>query len=182
MMLISQKHLAALSPYADFSFALATAPPPPLSSTANTLPVQSTPAVVYYDLAQLPSSDSTIREVSSTRKLHFTSFLIEPAHAVAGAPLSVTREDLVLVLGLILRRYTDAADLATEVVQTMAEPLGKPDAAWCLDIHRSVIDVQKRRLEMARELCFEAARGRAWWVPGRDLDSRRLGVEAVCVR
>jgi hypothetical protein len=35
----------------------------------------------------------------------------------------------------------------------MAEPLGKPDAAWCLEIHATVKEVARRRLEMARELC-----------------------------
>lgn len=161
MMLISQKHIATLAPYDDFTFALATPPSSSSSSFSSSSaesPIHSTPAVTYHDLTRspTPANHRTIREVGATRRVHFTTFLLQDsghAHsaATAPAPTSVSREDLVHALSLLLRRYADAADLAAEVLEAMSEPLGKPHAAWCMGIHRSVREVVKRRLEIVRE-------------------------------
>ncbi|GMK54065.1 hypothetical protein CspeluHIS016_0106510 [Cutaneotrichosporon spelunceum] len=137
-MSLHARHHHAFAPYADFAFALA-APPP-------SLPLQSTPAVKYHVL-----SPSTVRSVEPDPKLYFTSFLLDNGAAIS-------RTDLVRVLDLLLTRYAEAADLADEVTKTMAEPLGKPDAVWCLEIHASVKEVARRRLEMARTFNRELMR------------------------
>ncbi len=136
-MKLDAAHHPALSPYADFTFALAAPPPPPST-------LKSTPAVTYHTLRP-----STVRAVAeqSQPQLYFETFLLDH-----GA-LAVTRADLTHVLSLLLTRYAEAADLVAEVTKTMAEPLGKPDAAWCFEIHATVKEVARRRLEMARELC-----------------------------
>ncbi|BEI81583.1 hypothetical protein CcaverHIS002_0207430 [Cutaneotrichosporon cavernicola] len=140
-MSLDLRHHPALAPYADFTFAL-TAPPPPS-------PTKSTPAVKYQVLIPSPS---TVRSVDPDPKLYLSSFLLDHGS------VTVSRSDLVRVLDLLLSRYAEAADLVAQVTKTMAEPLGKPDAAWCLEIHGAAEEVARRRLEMARTFNRELMR------------------------
>lgn len=169
MITVPQKHLASLAPYADFTFANAAPPailtsvpaptdPPSSPLTPTFGPLQCTPAVSYHALLPNPNPnpaplDATVTP-SPDRRLHFTAFrLQDPTHTrrPATPSHSLSREDLVRVLTILLDRYVEAADLAADVKDMMNEPLGKPDATWCFDIHRSVMEVVKRRLEMVRE-------------------------------
>ncbi|KLT39110.1 hypothetical protein CC85DRAFT_288882 [Cutaneotrichosporon oleaginosum] len=141
-MTIDEAHHPALAPFADFAFVLAAPPPHPT-------PLKSTPAVTYHVLP--PSTVRAVGEQAPTQ-LYFESFLLDH-----GA-LAITRADLIHVLSLLLTRYAEAADLVAQVTKTMSEPLGKPDAAWCLEIHASVKEVARRRLEMARTFNRELMR------------------------